>query len=104
MSRLLLAQEPRHSAPRLIFDDRQKAMPILECRRVMFHSVLDEELFFAGLKEISAVKKFEGRGHSLFVTVTPKPSQKALRELLGLFRRFGIDMHQLAQFETPTES
>jgi hypothetical protein len=35
-------------------------MPLLRCSKITFSSQLDEELFFVGLKRISAVKKIEG--------------------------------------------
>lgn len=76
-------------------------MPLLKCHKISFYSQLDEELFFTGLKKISAVKKIEGKGPDLFVSVPSRLSDKTLRELLGLFFRFNVDMNQLAQFLTP---
>lgn len=75
-------------------------MPVLKCHKTKFHSQLDEEMFFAGLKKISSVKKVEGRGWDLYLTVSSRPSNKTLRELLGLFFRYKVDMRQLAQFLT----
>jgi hypothetical protein len=75
-------------------------MPILKCHAVEYCSLLDEEIFFYALKRISAVQKIEGVGSDLFITVRSKPSQQGLRELLGLFFRYQIDMTQLAVFET----
>ena len=75
-------------------------MPVLKCHKTTFYSQLDEEMFFTGLKKISAVKKIEGRGRDLFFSVSSRPSNKTLRELLGLFFRFKVDMRQLAQFLT----
>jgi hypothetical protein len=76
-------------------------MPLLKCSKITFYSQLDEELFFIALKKISAVKKIEGKDWDLFLSVPSRVSDKALRELLGLFFRFNVDMHQLAQFLTP---
>ena len=75
-------------------------MPTLKCSNTVFFSQLDEGMFFDGLKKISAVKKIEGRGPDLFLSVPSRPSNKALRELLGLFFRYDVDMRQLAHFLT----
>ena len=76
-------------------------MPLIKFHEPMFFSHLDEEMFFVALTKISAVKKIEGRSKSgLHVSIRSRPSDKALRELLGLFFRFGIDMRELAQFLT----
>ena len=75
-------------------------MPLLKCHDTVFYSQLDEDMFFGGLKKIRAVKKIEGRGPDLFVSVPSRLSDKALRELVGLFFRYKIDMRQLAQFLT----
>lgn len=75
-------------------------MPILKCHAMTFYSQLDEEIFFDALKKISAVKKIEGIGSDLLLSVPSRLSDKALRELLGLFFRFQVDMRQLAPFLT----
>ena len=75
-------------------------MPILKCHKTEFYSPLDEEIFFDALQRISAVQKIAGSGVDLFVTVTSRPSDKALRELLGLFHRYQVDLRQLARFAT----
>ena len=75
-------------------------MPILKCHEMMFYSQLDEEIFFDALKKISAVKKIEGIGSDLLLSVPSRLSDKALRELLGLFFRYQVDMRQLAPFLT----
>jgi hypothetical protein len=71
-------------------------MPLLKCHKVTFYSQLDEKLFFAGLKKISAARKIEGKSSDLFLSVPSRLSDKTLRELIGLFFRFNVDMHQLA--------
>jgi hypothetical protein len=75
-------------------------MPILKCHAVEYCSLLDEEIFFYALKRISAVEKIEGAGSDLLIKVRSKPSKQGLRELLGLFFRYEIDMSQFAVFET----
>ena len=76
-------------------------MPTLRCHKTTFYSQLDEQMFFDALRKISAVKKIDGVGWDLLLKVQSRPSDKALRELLGLFFRYRVDMRQLAQFATP---
>jgi hypothetical protein len=75
-------------------------MPVLKCHKTTFYSQLDEEMFFTGLKKIAGVSRIEGRGWDLLFSVRAQPSEKTLRELLGLFFRYKVDMRQLAQFLT----
>ena len=76
-------------------------MPLITIHEPTFYSHLDEEMFFTALKKISAVRNIEGRNRSgLCVSLQSRPSDKALRELLGLFFRFDLDMRELAQFLT----
>ena len=75
-------------------------MPILNCHEVVFYSQLDESMFFEALENIAAVKRIEGRGADLFLSVPSQLSNKSLRELLGLFFRYGVEMQQLAPFLT----
>lgn len=75
-------------------------MPILKCHKTAFYSQLDEEMFFAGLRRISGVKDIKGEGFDLLFSVPLRVSGKSLRELLGLFFRYKIDMRQLSQFAT----
>ena len=76
-------------------------MPTLKCSNTVFFSQLDEAMFFDALNKISAIKKIEGRGSDLFLSVPSHLSDKALRDLLGLFFRYELDMRQLAHFLTP---
>jgi hypothetical protein len=75
-------------------------VPVLKCPKTTFYSQLDEGIFFGALKKISAVKKIEGRGPDLFLSVPSRLSDKTLRELLGLFFRYKVNMRQLAVFLT----
>jgi hypothetical protein len=78
----------------------KRKMPVLKCHKPTFYSQLDEEMFFTSLTKIAGVGKIEGRGWDLFFSVRAQPSEKALREMLGLFFRYKVDMRQLAQFLT----
>jgi hypothetical protein len=73
----------------------------LERRAVLFYSEQDEASFFAWAESISAVSFVFGKGRSIFLSVKSKSiSNRALRELIGLFQRYRVSMRQLAQFRT----
>ena len=75
-------------------------MRVLKCQNTMFYSQLDEAMFFDAMKRISAIRKIEGRGPVLFLSVPSRLSNKSLREIIGLFFRYDVDMRQLATFLT----
>jgi hypothetical protein len=65
-----------------------------------FYSQLDEDAFFAWLSKIKCVSKFEGRLDVLRMEVcAAQLDAQDLRELLSLFRRYGVDLRQLAVFD-----
>ncbi len=72
-------------------------MPILECRRVVFFSRLDEAAFFGQLEANRAVRKIEAVGDTIRLHVARALSEPALRDLLATFHRYKIRMDQLAQ-------
>jgi hypothetical protein len=73
----------------------------LEAMRVLYRSENDESAFFEWLNKLECVQKCEGRGDTLFIQVVRnKVDESALRELLALFYRYGVDMRQLAVFES----
>jgi hypothetical protein len=73
----------------------------LECKAVLFYSAQDEASFFAWAESIPAVSSVFGRGRSIFLAVKSRSiSDRALRELIGLFQRYRVSMRQLAQFRT----
>jgi hypothetical protein len=90
----------RECRPLVIAVVRRNIMPVLKCHKTTFYSQLDEAMFFDALAKISAVKKIEGRGADLFLSVPSRLSDKTLRELLGLFFRYQLEMRQFAQFVT----
>jgi hypothetical protein len=74
----------------------------LKAHATRFFSQLDEDAFFAWLKKLPCVSAIEGRGDVLFIQVVePKVDEYALRDLLALFWRYGIDMKQLSIFDRP---
>jgi hypothetical protein len=67
----------------------------LACSGITFWSQLDERLFFGGALQISGVLRWE---QDTLVLKSLNLSQRALRDLIGLFFRYQIPMRQLAQF------
>jgi hypothetical protein len=73
----------------------------LEAKEVVFYSDGDEAAFFEWLGKISAVDGSKGVGRVLHISVArDRVDEEALRELLALFFRFGIDMRQLSVFDS----
>lgn len=69
---------------------------------VIFFHHNDERAFFEWLQRIPSIATVQGEGaDGLVVRFKRRPGQDDLRQLLGLFRRYGLDMRQLAKFETP---
>jgi hypothetical protein len=68
---------------------------------VRFYHKNDERPFFEWLSRIPCVKSFNGEGNDgLVVRLKRKPGNDDLRQLLALCHRYGVDMRQLAKFET----
>ena len=79
-------------------------MPAIELRaqRTRFFSPLDEAAFFSWLGKLPCVSKVEGKGDTIFIRVREsKVNERALRELLALFRRYRVDVKQLGVFDRP---
>jgi hypothetical protein len=71
----------------------------LQATGVRFFSQGDESAFFNWLKGMPAVKHVEGRHRTLHITVDPSAvDENGLRDFLALFRRYAVDMRQLAVF------
>lgn len=74
----------------------------LKAKATRFGSALDEAAFFEWLQKLSCVSEFEGRGDTLYIRIgSSKVDEAGLRELLALFRRYRVDMKQLAVFDKP---
>lgn len=72
---------------------------VLICKSVGYYSYKDEDAFFEWIKKIPAIESFDGRLDELYLYIKSKRiSSENLRELLGLFYRYKVDMKQLAQF------
>jgi hypothetical protein len=66
----------------------------------MFYSEGDELSFFEFAKRIRAVRKIEGVRDEIHIHVPARMSNASLRDILGLFQRYKIEMRQLRQFST----
>lgn len=72
----------------------------LQATEVMFFSQGDEAAFFGWLESLPFVERIEGRGRTLFIKIDSSAiDEDGLRELLALFRRYGVDMAQLIAFD-----
>lgn len=71
----------------------------LLAKAVKFRSELDEKMFFSWLYEVSAIANKYGEGTDIILEIkSQKISDDDLRELVGLFDRYDVDMRQLSQF------
>jgi hypothetical protein len=75
----------------------------LKAKGTHFFSQLDESAFFGWLKKLQKcpwLSEIEGKGDTLSIRVVrSKVDEYALRELLALFRRYGISMKQLSALD-----
>jgi hypothetical protein len=72
----------------------------LEATGVRFFSQGDESAFFAWLNKLPFVDRCEGRGRTLYIHVNyAAVDEDGLREMLALFRRYGVGLRQLALFD-----
>ena len=69
---------------------------------VRFYHQNDERAFFEWLSRIPCVESYAGDGRrGLVVKLKRRPGKDDLWQLLALCHRYGVDMRQLAKFETP---
>ena len=74
----------------------------LEATDVFYYSPNDEAAFFGWADKISCITRYYGVGKTVFFEVDArKISQQNVREILGLFSRYGVDLKQLAVLEKP---
>ena len=72
----------------------------LQATGVRFFSQGDETAFFGWLKTLPFVEHIEGRGRTLHIKINSAAvDEDGLRELLSLFRRYGVDLAQLVAFD-----
>ncbi|NNM65014.1 MAG: hypothetical protein HKL99_10450 [Burkholderiales bacterium] len=74
----------------------------LEARSIRFYSAGDEDAFFRWLRSLPCIARYYGVGPTLRILVVPHlVDEGMLRELLAMFRRYSVDMRQLALFDKP---
>jgi hypothetical protein len=72
----------------------------LEASGIRYFSPGDENAFFGWLDRLPFVEKYSGQGCTLYIRVNAVAlDAEGLRELIALFRRYGIGLRQLAQFD-----
>ena len=72
----------------------------LEATGVRFFSKGDESAFFRWLDKLAFVQRYEGRGRTLYISINSMSvDEDGLRELLALFRRYGVPLRQLIVFD-----
>src|SRR6185436_8375901 len=72
---------------------------VLVCKRVTFYASKDEDAFFEWIKKIDCIENFFGRGDELYLELASADIHDYnLRDLLGLFYRYNVDMKQLKRF------
>lgn len=76
-------------------------MPVeLQATGVRFFSQGDEAAFFGWLKSLQFVEHVEGSGRTVYIKInSPAVDEDGLRELLALFRRYGVELAQLVAFD-----
>ena len=67
----------------------------IRCHRVRFRSPADESSFYYFIKRIAAVLFVQGMGEDIFLHVKTPVTLAALRDLIGLFRRYNIGLDEL---------
>jgi len=74
-------------------------MEKLKCHCVRFYSPTDEAVFFEFIKRIKAIRRIEGVGENLFLHIKTPVSEKSLRDLIGLFRRYRVVSTELRKLK-----
>jgi hypothetical protein len=73
---------------------------MLIARGPRYFSACDEKAFFVWLESISCVASVGGHHRDIHIKLKRKPSDSDLRELLGLFFRYRMNMKGLAVYRT----
>lgn len=72
----------------------------LVASRVTYYSPNDEAAFFEWIRKIPSIINYEGKGSDIFIYISDKNMDEfCLREIIALFKRYGIEMRQLAIFD-----
>jgi hypothetical protein len=77
----------------------------LAARAGPWYSQHDEDVFFRWLTKVKSVVRVHGRLHTLYIEVqVAQFDERDLREILALFRRYHVDLAQLAKLQRKTNS
>jgi hypothetical protein len=68
---------------------------------VPYYHEADERAFFEWLDRMTFVEDYYGEVRDLFINFNRPPTDDDMWEIIGFCRRYGIEMAQLAKFETP---
>ncbi|MPS70533.1 MAG: hypothetical protein E2586_18800 [Novosphingobium sp.] len=68
---------------------------------VLYYHDADERAFFEWLDRMAFVADYRGEVRDLFINLNRLPTDDDMFEIIGFCRRYGINMAQLAKFETP---
>jgi hypothetical protein len=71
---------------------------------VLYYHDADERAFFEWLDRMPIVREYYGVVRDLIIAFNRMPTDDDLWEIIGFCRRYGIDMTQLAKFETTENS
>ena len=66
----------------------------------LFYHEADEEAFIGWVDRMTFVRETYGVGRDMFLILNRFPTDDDMGEIIGFCRRYGIDMSQLAKFET----
>jgi hypothetical protein len=79
-------------------------LPDLIAHRVRYFHQNDEAMFFAWLDRMTIVSHYEGQADGLHIRLAHHPNDDDLRELIAFHQRYGIDMRQLAVFQSASNA
>lgn len=71
---------------------------------ILFYHEGDEEAFIGWIDRMTFVRETYGVGRDMFLIFNRFPTDDDLWEIIGFCRRYGVDMSQLAKFETRENS
>lgn len=74
--------------------------PQIVATDTLFYHEADEEAFVGWIDRMAFVRETYGVGMDMFLIFNRFPTDDDMWEIIGFCRRYGIDMSQLAKFET----
>lgn len=68
---------------------------IIECHRVKFYAPYDKDAFFEYIAKIKSIIEVKGKKDSIYLTIDKNVHDDDLYNMIGLLRRYAIEMNQL---------